>query len=78
VKIHLEQTSRIVDVANPSYRARMWQGTTDDAIPIMALVVFVSPLISPEDPRQIVFEEALELLAEPHAEIVKLPLRLVL
>jgi hypothetical protein len=87
MKLELEQTSKIVQVeldpthvdpSNPSVRARMWQGTTPDGIPAMALVLMVVPMIPATDPRQAQFENELLEVVNPVPTVERFSNRIVL
>lgn len=60
MKLSLTGTGREVRVVAPQIdsksRATLWQGETENGVPVMALVVMLSPLIEATDPRQDEFE----------------------
>ena len=70
----LEATMRTVDIVDATDRrvpARIWQGSTEDGIPVLAVIPILVPLLPTDDPRQARFEMAREgaPLAYPRPEV---------
>jgi len=59
----LELTSRTVDLVDAAlgrYTAQVWQGSTDDGVPVLAVIPVLVPMIPADDPAQVKFENERE------------------
>lgn len=80
MRLILQGTGREVTlVAPPEDRrtiATVWQGENDRGVPVLALVVVLTPLIAADDPRQAQFEQDYNRvldLSELHPEVEMFP-----
>lgn len=85
MKITLENTSRIVQLVinGQTVPARIWQGQTENGIPVHAFITRIAPEIPKSDPRidelTHEFEADLRRTADPRSEILNaIPLRFIL
>lgn len=78
MKLTLESTARIVELYGPVMRGRVWQGETEDGIPVVALIAYVVPELAPDDPRQEQFLLQLEECATPRPMAEAIDMRLIL
>jgi hypothetical protein len=79
MKITLEPTTKIVDVvsdgAGKPFRARVWEGTTDDGTRVTAVIVRIA---APRDADNRALEQQLVEQRPPSVELNCWPARLVL
>lgn len=78
MKITLESTSKIIDIATPgggSVPARIWEGTTESGIPVHC---YVTRIAAPAAYDQNEFLRELQEHRAPSADVAAIPLRLVL
>lgn len=92
MKITLEKTSKIVEIELPGsgkpgqlgnvvVPARIWQGETDDGIPVHCFVTRIALEMRPEDPGYVEaaekFERELHEVVVPRKPIQAIPMRLI-
>jgi hypothetical protein len=75
VKITIEPTDMIVDIDHVT--ARIWEGTTDDGVPVMCFITRISPQTHDEAVNRRFAAELQETRAPSLAAQV-IPLRLIL
>lgn len=74
MKLTLEPTDRIVTM-NGQVKARLWQGTSEDGVPVVATIAFVQVDKAHDNTR---FErELVEGLVVPRPDTLAIPLRLL-
>ena len=84
MKITLENTEATTTlvVNGAEVPARIWQGTTDEGIPVHCYITRIVPEVPSSDPAQSVklaaFERDLKRVAKPRAEIGPIPLRMII
>ena len=88
MKITIESTSKIVElycgntVHGAPVPARIWQGETEDGIPVHCFITRISPEVPTTDPRidelTAEFERDLKRQADPRPTVVAIPLWLVI
>lgn len=84
MKITLESTTAIthLEINGASVPARMWQGETDDGIPVQAFITRIQPMVLKTDPeidaKTADFERELQRQADPRADFPAIPLRMIL
>lgn len=84
MKVTLENTTKIVALAlNGTYvPARVWQGETEDGIPVQAFITRIAPEIPQTDPdiaaRTAAFERELLRQADPRPSVAAIPLTLII
>lgn len=77
MRITIESTSRIVNVNG--HEARVWEGTTDSGIPVVALIPRIAVRDTNNKHDQVEFERELERCAMPSpAAQAAYPTRMVL
>lgn len=84
LKITITSTSKIVGLSRPGsgeLPARLWEGTTEDGIPVHCYVTRICPAI-PADvlPKAVAaaFERELQVCAEPTEMVAAIPARMIL
>lgn len=85
MRITIESTPKIVELVlgnNTRVPARIWQGESEDGIPVQVFVTRIAPEI-PENHVRIAeltaeFEKDLQRCAEPRPTIEAIPLRLII
>lgn len=84
MKITIESTSKIVTLVVPGgeVRARVWQGETENGIPVQCFITRIAPEISQSHPQidelTKEFEIDLHRQADPRPTVATIPLRLIL
>ncbi len=80
MNITIHPTSKIVDLQtdNGIVSARIWEGDTDNGIPVHCFITRIAPTIPKDDPRQRQFQETLKEVEAPSAAVISYPLRLIL
>lgn len=85
MKITIESTSKIVMLKHgggPEVPARVWQGQTENGIPVQVFVTRIAPEIPKSDPRidelTAEFERDLKRQADPRPSVEAIPLRMVI
>jgi hypothetical protein len=84
MKITLENTDKIVEliVNGTAVPARVWQGATEDGIPVQAFITRIAPEISKSHPEidrlTRAFDEQLRRQADMRPSVEAIPLRLIL
>lgn len=80
MKLMLEGTGREVLITAPvpgsKTHGTIWQGLTDDDVPVLVVAVVVTPLIAADDPRQDRFERDYNTVLEAaalHPEVELFP-----
>ncbi len=76
MKLSIEPTSKIVTLNGVP--ARIWEGRADDGTPVHVFVARVG--VPADEPAEVLerFEQALEVVRPPSAEVKAYPARLVL
>ena len=81
MKITIESTSKIVSliVGGQEVPARVWQGQTENGIPVQCFITRIAPEIPQTDPRidelTTEFERDLKRQADPRPTVEAIPLR---
>lgn len=84
MKITLENTDRIVmlELGETEVPARVWQGETEDGIPVHAFITRIAPEIPESDPNidnlTADFERDLQRCADPRPTVRAIPLRFII
>ncbi|MGH8596004.1 MAG: hypothetical protein ACREXT_05035 [Gammaproteobacteria bacterium] len=84
MKITIENTTKIVmlKIASAEVPARVWQGETEDGVPVQCFITRIAPEIPESDPhideRTAAFERELKRCATPRPSVEAIPLRLIL
>lgn len=84
MKITIESTDKIVHlvIAGVDVPARIWQGATENGIPVHVFVTRIAPEIRKDDPRieelTVEFERDLKRQADPRPIIAAIPLRMII
>lgn len=84
MKITIENTSKIVDliVGGRAVPARIWQGETEDGIPVQAFITRIAPEIPKSHPDidalTVVFERDLARVADPRPTVAAIPLSMII
>jgi hypothetical protein len=81
MKITIESTTKVVKVGDPAgtlVEARIWEGTTEDGIPVHVFITRLAPTIPIDDPRQKRFQEQLQEKRAPSAAVECYPARMIL
>jgi hypothetical protein len=81
MKITIESTSKIVElqtITGGKMQARIWEGTTDDGVPVHCFITRITPTIPKDDPRQKAFVRELRETRAPSPEIDVYPLKMIL
>lgn len=85
MKITIESTGKLVELEPaPGHvvRARVWQGTTENGIPVQCFITRIAPEIPETDPRTdeltAEFERDLQRHAQPRATVQAIPLRMII
>jgi len=80
MKIALQSTEKTVTLQTPAgdVPARLWQGFTEDGVPVTAFITRLSPDIDEKDPRQDQFKAQLQEHAAPTERVQAIPLRLII
>lgn len=81
MKITIESTTKLVKLETESglvVQSRVWEGKTDDGIPVHVFITRIAPTIPVEDPRQAVFKEQLQECKAPTAAVDCYPARMIL
>lgn len=85
MKIIVESTTQLSDIIKRSHSgdpvsfpARVWEGTTEDGIPVAIFVTRIVPLIDRDDPRHAEFGKQLTEVRAPTAPPAAIPLRMIL
>lgn len=80
MKITIESTNKIVDLQRDGHRggeiaARIWEGTTDDGVPVHCYIVRIACDKSADQEQ---FQRDLQETRPPSAAVAAIPLRLIL
>lgn len=78
MKITIKNTDKIVELdlgGGHSCPARVWEGTTESGVPVLAFIARISPLTHDEAINQ---QFARELIEQPAPTIKSIPLRSIL
>jgi hypothetical protein len=84
MKITVESTSKTVEfiVNGVSVPARMWQGETENGIPVLCFITRIVPEVPIDDPRHdemaAQFDRELRRVAAPRPAIEVFPAKLIL
>ena len=84
MKITIENTTKIVTlvVGGNDVPARVWQGETEDGIPVQCFITRIAPEIPQSDPNVDQLTEAftreLDRVADPRSTVVAIPLRMII
>lgn len=82
MKITIHSTTQVVQLQTPQgvIPARIWEGTTDNGVPVHAFITRICPSIPKPVPDNLVaeFERDLQECEEPTALMQSIPLRLIL
>lgn len=74
MKITIENTSKIVELNG--LPARIWEGETESGIKVHCYITRIA--IDKDEPRAEQFEKELQSVKAPSAEVISIPLRLLL
>lgn len=84
MKINIESTSKIVMLVVDGHDvpARVWQGMTEEGIPVQCFITRIAPEIPKSDPRIDVltadFQRELKRQADPRPSVESIPLRMII
>lgn len=84
MKITIESTSKIVELVydGKGVPARVWQGETENGIPVQCFITRIAPEIRKDHPEidtlTAVFERDLKSQADPRPTVEAIPLRMIL
>lgn len=84
MKVTLENTTKIVDIVinGLAVPARVWQGETEDGIPVQAFITRIAPEISKSHPDidrlTAAFDRDLKRQANPRPTVEAIPLRFII
>lgn len=84
MKITIESTRKIVmlETLSGHVAARVWQGETENGIPVQCFIPRIAPEVEEGDPRfadvQKQFQEELDRMADPRPSVAAIPLRMVI
>lgn len=84
MRITLENTSKIVTLVVDGHDvpARVWQGQTENGIPVQAFITRIAPEIPKTDPHidrlTAEFERDLQRCADPRPTVDAIPLRMLI
>lgn len=84
MKITIESTSKVVEFVSDGIvvPARVWQGVTENGIPVQAFITRIAPEIPTTDPRidelTAEFERDLHRQADPRPTVAAIPLRMII
>lgn len=84
MRITIENTSKIVRlvVGTAEVPARIWQGETEDGIPVQCFITLIAPEVPETDPaidaKTAAFEEQLKRVASPRPTVAAIDARMIL
>ena len=84
MKITIEPTDKMVLIDNEagSFEMRIWQGETDNGVPVHCFISRIAAEVPADDPdieaKTAVFEEELQRCTAPRATVRAIPLKMVL
>lgn len=82
MKIQIESTSKVVtfEIGNAQVPARIWEGATEDGVPVHCYITRICPSIPEPLPKDIEAKFASDLLeqSKPSDAIRSIPLRMIL
>jgi hypothetical protein len=89
MKITIENTTKMVELSNggAGVPARVWEGTTEDGVPVYVYVTRISPqtedvmalVTNATEPEEVLvrFSRELRLCRRPSPDVETIPLRLI-
>jgi hypothetical protein len=84
MRISIENTTKIVTLVinGAPVPARVWQGETEDGIPVQCFITRIAPGVPKSDPNidelTAAFERELKRCADPRPTVEAIPLRLLI
>lgn len=84
MKIKIESTAKLVTLVinGTDVPARVWQGETENGIPVQCFITRISPEIPKSDPRidelTAEFDRDLKRQVDPRPSVQAIPLRMIL